>query len=675
MAIKPVDIRLGQSNEHGLALKDDLDPSLRGPQANTFIWNNENLAIEILNCDGVGANLPNSNPTHFTGVIGPVMRNAQLLTALWGESYTFQFAAGGSGLCYSTRLPSFVLAKDCWDVEAGLLFEEFKTRFLAFVAALAALGHTPDVRLIQWTQGETDASIEGADYAYYGLFKHFIAKVREFLVPYTTLSSIPFITGLIHNYIYAAIAAGIFNYGSRRTVDRVRAAQRKVGYNDASYRVVDMDKFSYQPDNLHLDTAGCVNYGEAQFNQYLSTVNNTMALEDYNLGSIRQWAIDEFGIDPTDENIEILNNKINLALSWIANRRKTWPTLDRVARIAIGEQADVSSPLRRGCAIFTRGSTTAQQITSINTQVGDREFISFSGEIDPTMVVDSATGSCELDSPFQGDSRITTLVTLTRANPTLIKISLTSLTGETISFPSNFLTSFPVRLSGFIVTGGAGIILDGNHQATRVSNDTFSLAINSATTTYSTTNARIQIGRQFDVLQGLVQLPDDFMRGIGATIKSNISNAKLNRKNSATFENIVRDRLVSPTDRCYTIIPDPLRLVDAKFAWIFPYYSGKDILTIKYYGDPIKLVSDDDVPFVPRGSRFLVVNAVGWFIAQWRKDTDLIAYWRDGALGELKEHEVEAELTDDPDTSYDNAAENADLGIPQSPGFGEFRLP
>ena len=73
MALKKCLILLGQSNQEGVANKLDLPASLRGAQANTFVFNYENNARETLNCDGAGANLPNNNTLHSAGLVGPEM--------------------------------------------------------------------------------------------------------------------------------------------------------------------------------------------------------------------------------------------------------------------------------------------------------------------------------------------------------------------------------------------------------------------------------------------------------------------------------------------------------------------------------------------------------------------------------------------------------------------------
>jgi len=264
MVVKKVVVRLGQSNQEGRAIYTDLPASLKGPQADTYIW--QRVAAAVQQLDGSTGN-NRSFPPSGAGLHGPEFTACAAAVVEWGEVYCYKYAIDGTSLGPGSTLfwhPNQVYTPTGTDN----MFEYFKADFVDFVTAMGVLGHTVDVQYVSWFQGESDTVYNGLDEAYYGSLKYFISQVRAFLANYTTATVIPWVTHLIHQGI---IPSG-FTYLIPR-VKNVRAAQRKVGTNDRYYRIVDTSDYPHF-DDLHLNSAGSQAAGTDEFAAYLLPNSN-----------------------------------------------------------------------------------------------------------------------------------------------------------------------------------------------------------------------------------------------------------------------------------------------------------------------------------------------------------------------------------------------------------------
>lgn len=651
----------------GLALKSDLPVSLRGAQSNSYIFNYENNAIEVLNVDAVGANQPNNTTGHYPDWFGPEMSMQAEIVAAEGECYIFKFAIGGTALGPTTG--------NTWNVSDNELYGQFNTRWAAFIAAMTTLGHSVVVPEIYWMQGEADAIIEGHDEAYYGLFKRLIKQLRIVLAPYTESgTTIKWITGLVHSTITAAGFQYLYPQ-----VQNVRAAQRKAGWNDPAYRIVDTDSFSRQVDQVHLDADGMVAFGEALWAAAQLEYNNSMAYEDYNLGSLRSHIAEEFGIDVSiAENAARIDKRINAAISWVVNRRKNWPWLERDASIDTGDLSSSLTERRYGSGIFTMSSTQVVGATWSNGNIiYPRELIDFNGQGYEGLGVSSYAGTTiNLRRRYKGEQQICTITSVTLGNPTIFTVATQTSQGGTLEIPENVAT-FSVIIDNTVYAGGGGGTFDGTRTATRVSANQFSIPIDSTSLgPYSPIGtATAHIAREFSVAQSYFELPVDYIRNSTMHIDEMIDENTVIYRDPTTFmREVYRDRLMTGIDRIYTVVPDPLRLSSNKFVAVYPYMTERHTLFLNYFGDAPKLIADADEPVVPRSDRLVVLYAASWLVAQWQKDNDLVSYYRDIAYSELERMTVEHQFSDD--VTQDHDPDDYNDGPIRGPGnFPEFELP
>jgi len=663
MAVKKVRILMGQSNADGQADKASLSASLRGPQANSYIFNYENNAIEVLNCDAVGANQPNNVTSHIAGWCGPEMTLSASVVVAEGECYLFKYAVS------TTSLGPSILYRE-WHPEANDLYTEFTTRFGAFVAKMATLGHTVDVCEIYWYQGEADTFIEGNDNAYLGLFKRFKSDVRAFLAPYTSSPVIKWTSALIHQPI---LPSGPTIFLLNRTKN-VRAALLKAGWDDKFYRIVDADKFSFQTNLIHLDTQGVMDCGNAFYAAAQLTTSNTMALEDYTLASIRQRMSEEFGIELNNENMSRIDNRINDALAWIVNRRKNWPWLHRDAAINIGEKSTSATDIRYGASIFSLAQTQGLYSSWSQSPVEPRELLDFTGDGYAGLMALSYTGTTiQLRQGFADDDYTCAISAISVGAVTTFTVNLTTARGGTAVLPTN-VSTFGVKIAGTSHATPAGSY-DGYYYATRTGNNTFTIAVNSAGHT-AVTFGTVQIAREFTVAQGYLELPEDYIRNDTAYTNEDDGTPLTYRHPTIFNRELRQNRVASNSDRIYTVVPDPMNVSNKKFIAVYPFFTERCVLNISYFTDVKKLIADDDVPDVPRSDRFVVINAAGWFVAQWQKDTELLAFYRDGALNELERMAKEYQLSDDLTENLPSDAGRTDNEPIRGPsGFPEFDLP
>lgn len=662
MAEVNVIILLGQSNAEGFATTASLPLSLRGPQANTFVFNFDNNAREILNCDGVGLNLPNNNTTHVLGFAGPEMSLCAAAVADLGGIELFKFAVAGT--------PLGPYSSSEWNVPANDLIAVFAARWNAYVAVLAGLGHTPKVKLIVWYQGETDANLEGNDAAYFGLFKPFIAAVRSTVLYNVTPYLIRWVTCVIpNNNLLPTVSATIHR------INNIRGAQYRAGWDDPEYRIVDTNRFSHTTDLVHLDTEGIVDCGEAIWEAYLLDYNNSMALENYDLVSLRTRLAEEFGIDTSiGANVTTIDRRINDAISWIVNRRKNWPWLEREISLDVGERSQSVVDSRYGAGVFSVHQSQVFGCTYSLNPLAPREVVDFDGRGHEGLIIQSASGTnAQLRHAYRGDAQICSITALTVGNPTIITVNLTTTQGGTAALPTN-VTNFYVAILG--ATHSLGTFV-GTHLATRINATQFSIPINSAAFVgIVITNATAQIAKEFRIAQAYFELPEDFIRSSTLHTDEDVEENTMLYRVPTTFEREVRaNRLATIIDRIYSVVVDPLNLSSRKYLALYPYFNTRNVLHLKYFGDAKKLVADSDVPDVPRSDRFVVWYASAWFVAQWQKDATMIPVYRDSALNELERMTKEYQLSNDI-TEHMPADSGASLGPVRGPdGFPEFEEP
>lgn len=663
MAVKKVIVLLGQSNMEGQGDRNDLPASLRGVQANRYIFNYENNAREVLNVDGAGPNLPNNTTGHVVGAFGPEMTIARDAQLEYGEVDIFKYSVNASILG-----PSLNPIYPVWNVETPLaLYQNFITRWNAFVALMTGLGHTLDVVKVFWFQGDSDTFVEGNDLAYYGLYKRLIKEIRAIVKP-SLPTSVRWISGLTH---YLVLPSGPTIFLVQRAKN-VRAAQMRAGWDDPNYRVFDSDGYTYKTDLIHLDSQGLIDIGEDMWASSNLTYNNSMALEEYDLASIRGRLADDFGIDLTKQNnVVALDKKINDGISWIVNRRKNWPWLERDGALNVGEPSAAADPARYGAGIFTMANSQVPYCTFSDTPITPRELVDQDGEgREGIMCVSISSNTMLLKHMFRGDAQVVGTVFITVGNPTVFTISLATVQGGTCVIPSNVPT-FGVLIAGATHTLGN---YDGYHYATRVSDNQFSIPVDS-TTHILTALGVCQVAREFRIAQSHLELPDDFIRNITCHSDEETEETTYDYIHPSLFEREIRsNRIRTDLNRIYTVVADPLNLNTKKYLAVYPYFLDRKVLYIKYYGDAKKLVGDGDVPDVPRSDRFVVLYAAGWFVAQWQKDNELLAFYRDSALNELermtKEYQLSDDITEDLPTSEDKLTT-----IRGPEGFPEFEEP
>lgn len=668
MAVKYVDILLGQSNQEGVADKLLLPASLRGVQANTWIFNYEANAIQLLNCDGAGANLPNNNTSHTAGLVGPEMSYCASAVAELGEIYVFKYAIGSSGL-------GPMQAGLSWNLESLQLFPQLAIRWAAYLVRMGILGHTVVVRSIHWYQGETDATIDGNDEAYLGLFKRFIRDVRSLVQPDASLQSqIKWVTHLISNKVLNSLFIN-----RNRQLNNVRAALYKAGWSDPNYRVVETNSFSHDPNQPeHLDTEGVQADGIAGWAAVNLPYNNSMALEDYDLISLRERLAEEFGIDLSiAENKVTIDKRINDAIAWIMNRRKNWPWSERDTSIDVGERTTAIEATRYAAGVFSRYQNYATLCTYKQSVLEPREIVDFGGSGLEGMLVTDVTGN--LATPYStitfrhgytGDDQQCTILSLVVGNPTVITVSLDTAQGGTAVIPDQ-VTTFGVVIADTSHSLGN---YNGSHYATRISDNSFSIPVNS-TGHVGIVLGTAKLAKQFTIAQGYFELPEDFIRNFVLNTEGSATENKMIYRHPSLLEREIRDnKLATSLNRLYTAVVDPLNISSRKFILVFPYFTGRNVLHVKYWGDAKKLIADADVPDIPRSDRFVLFYAASWFVAQWQKDTDMVSFYRDGALNELERMTKEYQLSDDITENED--ADDYYGGPVRGPeGFPEFQEP
>lgn len=400
-----------------------------------------------------------------------------------------------------------------------------------------------------------------------------------------------------------------------------------------------------------------------------------MVVENYDLQSLRQRMSEEFGIDIVNEadNITTLDKRINDAIAWLGARKKNWPFLEVNANIDVGELSTATSGARYGAGLLHRMQRQITECYFNLTAIGKREFVDFAGDgSSGIMATAYAAQQITLERAYIGSDRSGCAVTnITSTNPMVVTVTLTDSDGESIELPSN--TTFPVVLSGHTVA--TGLDPDGTHQATWVATNQFSIPLDGTSGPLSVNvYGTAKIGKEFVIAQGCFECPENFV--IAETLHQDIETDwdLIRFRATHVFEREIRaNKVIQNINRIYTVKPDPLSEVDNKFLFIYPYFTDRNVLHLKYYRCVEKLIADSDVPDIPIGDRFAVLYATGWFVAQWQKDTEMVSFYRAGALNELERMKKDYQLADD--TSEDEDVRDDPTGPIQGSGsLPEFEL-
>lgn len=298
-----------------------------------------------------------------------------------------------------------------------------------------------------------------------------------------------------------------------------------------------------------------------------------MALETYDLATIRSWVSQEFGIDMSiADNKATANARINKAIEWVVNRRKNWPWMEKDTTIRVGEPSTSVSATRYAAGIFSFHQFQVLQTTALLFPIVAREFVDFIGRGDKGLLVESVSGlTLQLKQPYRGDEQRCTITAITIGNPTIVTVSLTTDQGGTAILPLNVVT-FGVEITGTSYATPAGTF-DGLHSATRINNTQFSIPVDSTGFTLIVLG-KVKIAREFVISQGYFELPEDYIRESTAHVDEDTEENTLFYRDPSTFEREIRaNRLVTPLKRIFTAVPDPIGLNTKKFIAVYPYLS------------------------------------------------------------------------------------------------------
>lgn len=306
-----------------------------------------------------------------------------------------------------------------------------------------------------------------------------------------------------------------------------------------------------------------------------------MALEDYDMASLRLRLQEEFAIKTTDSATKtIIDKRINDAQTWIVRSRPNWPWMKKKGVVN-------TTPATAGTCTVTKGSTN---ITSVVT-------------IAPTprsVITLEASG----DKPTTG----------------------------------HLVVSF----------AGSTAVIDAQYLGT----------------TAVATTCRL--------VQSMYQLSDDFLRMDGPPLIMGAypTSTELRYQDPELFQrNQYRQTPALLNNIRYTVTRDPLDLEERKYLLVYPYIADNRVIRYQYHRDCPQLVSDSDLPIIPRSDRMTLWYAAAWFVAQWR-GAETTPMYRDQAMQALAMMASEYELVDDASEFVADDYE-PDLVLPP-PGYEDF---
>lgn len=622
MVVRDVVVLIGQSNMEGLADRANLTASLRGAQSGSVIHNYENAAWETLNVDGLGTNLPNNTTAHVSPYCGPEMTIAAAENAAAaGSIYLFKYALGSSAL---GPVPS---GKRTWSIHAADAWTEFQTRFAQAIVDLGA--DTLNVTKIYWLQGEYDAGVDGLAQAYEGHFGAFIRAARAYLSAFSTLSTIPFVSGLPSTQQFSAGLLGT-----------VRSAQRKAGTLETEFKLFDTIGAGLLADYLHFNAAGVEAIGTGMYAASLLATSGAMVFEDYTLSGMRDRLRNDYGLENTTDNNEVIRDKINDAITWVVRRRPNWPWMEMKGYLN-------TDPSVAGSAIVTQYNTT---MLSIKGGLLKRQFIKFpfDGTNSRQMILGVSGSSAEIAEQPMGENTdfgVGVYVTVTPGTTTTITIlgDLTPTNAGTGLFGA-LLTNIP-RL-----TGAGPADLGGTYDATRIDATSFTIPVDTTGSTYDGTGAIYQLAINIDAVHGAFEMPEDMVRMEVVHIKDDLGDTQVSYLPPRDFEKLKNQRDLSTTNQhYYTVIADPLGEDDSKYLLLYPYLEARQIVRYRYWRDAPKLVDDGDIPIIPRSDRATIYYAAGWFVAQWQNEEAKLESFQKLALQAVEAMVNQHEFTTDED--------------------------
>ena len=402
----------------------------------------------------------------------------------------------------------------------------------------------------------------------------------------------------------------------------------------------------------------------------LRTASNAMAVEDYTLLQLRTRIAEEFGLDSAVTAVgDMIDRKINDALQWLKSRLRlaTWSRLP--TSIQVGDTSTSTTTTTVDSGRFDLAQLT---VSGTLGTASTRQIVNLSGgDTDGFVIQSIASDVYTLDAPFiGGDANKASITGMTLASPAVFTVSATTVQSGDTALPDNG-TTFEVSISG-ILPDGAGPTVNGIQVATKLTATTFSIAVDTSVDTYTLTAAQAHCAKDFSILEGIFQLPEDFETMISVHVDSALDGTGLNPVTHSEFENHIRQKISrGQRDRIYTIVSDPLKTSDRRFLMIYPYYSDRQVIRAQYHGDVPQLVADGDIPLIPRQDRLTLFYVAGWFVATHQKEAEMVPFYRDMGM-QLIDQALSERMHDDFSQDKDNMH---GLGVPQAGGnYPEFTV-
>ncbi len=184
--------------------------------------------------------------------------------------------------------------------------------------------------------------------------------------------------------------------------------------------------------------------------------------------------------------------------------------------------------------------------------------------------------------------------------------------------------------------------------------------------------ATTAVGVAVRLVQGMFQLPDDFLRMDGPPLIMGAypTSTELRYQDPELFQrNEYRQTPALLNNLRYTVTRDPLDLEEFKYLLIYPYIADTRVIRYQYHRDVPELVGDSDLPIVPRGDRMVLWYAAAWFVAQW-KGAETASMYRDQAMEGIQRMLNEYEFVDDA-SEFRGDEYEPDLVLPP-PGYEDF---
>lgn len=246
----PVVVLAGQSNANGRGLVSDLPADHLGPYTDAEIFALGPLQLEPLEI-GVNNLSLSAGPHHGPEVtLHPGMRN------LLGEPVFLVKVAKDS-----TPIVPLPGALNDWSANPPDLAQTVLDVLDAMAVDLALRDCVPDVQVIDFQQGESDATVLASAQGYYAAQRALILFLREGIATrgFSTWRDVPFVMGRIHtDFSSVAPYIGLVNAAK----DQVAAELRNVALFDTDdLAVISPDPLAPFVNGIHFDSDGQLELG------------------------------------------------------------------------------------------------------------------------------------------------------------------------------------------------------------------------------------------------------------------------------------------------------------------------------------------------------------------------------------------------------------------------------